>query len=180
MKEKGLIYFFSRPRVSVDEPKSVSDIARSFFILRPSDGDKPPARGGRSRLCIIPKKVLPTSGRERWIGFVEKGDEPWEKAAGQDLGGRDYETKTAGHRHVPDAIQVGEGIYAITKGDRAANLVYLLTEPKELGEVQVELGLKDRGYFTISTRNPTYPPPKGVGLSEGPEYPQEYVLNTQS
>ena len=80
-----------------------------------------------------------------------------------------------GHRHVPDAMQVGEGIYALTKGDRTASLVYLLTEPKELGEVQVELGLKDRGYFTISTRNPTYPAPKGVGISGGPEYPQEYI-----
>lgn len=175
VQEKGLIYFFTRPRVSVEEPKSIADIARSFFVLRPTEGDKPPARDGQSRLCIVPKKVLPTSGRQRWIGFVEKGNEPWYKATGEDLEGREYETKTTGHRHVPDAIQVGEGMYAITKADRAANLVYILTEPKELGEVQVELGLKDRGYFTISTRNPVYPAPKGTGIQGGAEYPQEYV-----
>ena len=106
---------------------------------------------------------------------MEKGKEPWRKVTGEDLAGQEYETKTMGHREVPDAMQVGEGIYAITRGHRTANLVYMLTEPKELGEVQVELGLKDRGYFTISTRNPTYPAPKGVGISKSPEYPQEYV-----
>lgn len=175
LREKGLIYFFSRPRVSVEDPKSVSDLARSFFVLRPADGDKKPPEDGPSRLCIIPKKVLPTSGRQRWIGFVEKAGEPWYKATGEDLEGAEYETKTMGHRHVPDSIQVGEGMYALTKSDRAANLVYILTEPKELGEVQRELGLKDRGYFTISTRNPVYPAPKGTGVPGNPEYPQEYV-----
>lgn len=144
-------------------------------MLRPADGDKPPPKDGQSRLCIVPKKVLPTSGRQRWIGFVEKGNEPWYKATGEDLEAREYETKTMGHRHIPDAIQVGEGMYALTKANRAANLVYILTEPKELGEVQVELGLKDRGYFTISTRNPVYPAPKGTGIQGGPKYPQEYV-----
>lgn len=161
--------------MSVEDPKSIADIARSFFVLRPAEGDEPPPPDGKSRLCIVPKKVLPTSGRQRWIGFVEKGNEPWYKATGEDLQGKDYETKTTGKRHVPDAIQVGEGMYALTKSDRAANLVYMLTEPKELGEVQVELGLKDRGYFTISTRNPVYPAPKGTGIQGGPEYPQEYV-----
>ncbi len=33
--EKGLIYFFFRPRVNVDDPSSVSDIARSYIVLRP-------------------------------------------------------------------------------------------------------------------------------------------------
>ena len=106
---------------------------------------------------------------------MEKAAEPWYKATGEDLGEKDYITKTAGRRHVPGAIAVGEGIYALTQGGRAANLVYLLTEPKELGSVQRELGLKDRGYFSISTRNPVYPATKGIGVPGKPEYPQEYV-----
>ena len=144
-------------------------------MLRPADGDKKPPEDGPCRLCVIPKKVLPTSGRERWIGFVEKAGEPWYKATGGDLEEKEYETKTAGRRHVPGAIAVAEGIYALTRSDRAASLVYIVTEPEELGEVQRELGLKERGYFTISTRNPVYPAPKGMGVPGKPEYPQEYV-----
>jgi hypothetical protein len=33
--EKGIIYFFTRGRVGVEDPDSVQDIARSYFVLRP-------------------------------------------------------------------------------------------------------------------------------------------------
>lgn len=33
--EKGVIYFFTRGRVGVEDPDSVQDIARSYFVLRP-------------------------------------------------------------------------------------------------------------------------------------------------
>lgn len=171
--EKGLIYFFVRPRVSTPHPTSLTDIARSYFILRPTDATAGPKPTAPSRLCVVPKKVLPTSGRQRWIGFVEKGHEPYRQAVGEDLAGREYETKTMGERRVPDAIPAGEGIYALTHSRWVTYLVYILTEPRELGEVQRGLGLKERGYFTISTRNPVYPAPKGVGFPQNAKYSQE-------
>ncbi len=75
--EKGIIYFFFRGRVDVDEPHGIQDIARSYIVLRPIKrdaklGDGPIGDAGNSRLCVIPKKTLPQSGRDRWISFVEK------------------------------------------------------------------------------------------------------------
>ena len=58
--EKGIIYFFFRGRVGIDEPESVEDIRRSYFVLRPIDKDAKLGEGtigdaGNSRLIAIPK-----------------------------------------------------------------------------------------------------------------------------
>lgn len=37
--EKGVLYYFIRGRVGIDEPKSVDDIARGYLILRPIPDD---------------------------------------------------------------------------------------------------------------------------------------------
>ena len=90
------------------------------------------------------------------------------------LASYDYETKTAGTRHTPAASPVAEGIYAITTTGRESHLAYILTLPSDgLGEVQTEIGLKEKGSFIISTRNPAYPPSGGQSLPQGPEYPKE-------
>lgn len=36
--EKGIIYFFFRGRVGVDNPEGIKDIARSYLVLRPLPG----------------------------------------------------------------------------------------------------------------------------------------------
>ena len=65
--EEGRIYFFYRPRVSVDHPTSVGDIQRFFMILAPSSRPK-----AAFRLLIIGKKRLPVADKhERFFGFVE-------------------------------------------------------------------------------------------------------------
>jgi hypothetical protein len=64
-------------------------------------------------------------------------------------------------------------VYALTTTGRESHLAYLLTIPEELGEVQKEMGLKDRGSFIISTRNPEYPPPGNARLPDAPEFSQE-------
>lgn len=178
--ERGIIYFFFRGRVNVDEPQDTSDIARSFIILRPFAKDAKLGSGpiedfGNSRLCVVPKKVLPQSGRDRWIAFVEKSGASFATLKETFLNSDEYVTKTAGKRHTPAATPIGEGVYALTKTGRESHLAYLLTLPKELGEVQEEIGLKERGSFIISTRNPEYPPPKNAGLPQQPEYPKESV-----
>ncbi|EGS23701.1 uncharacterized protein CTHT_0004000 [Thermochaetoides thermophila DSM 1495] len=183
--EKGIIYFFFRGRVNVDQPSSVSEIARSYIILRPIEkdaklGSGPIGDAGNSRVCVIPKKVLPQSGRDRWTGFVEKAGTSFQQIKEEFLASSEYQTKTAGERHVPAAIPIGEGIYAINSTERESHLAYLLTIPKELGEVQKEMGLKEKGSFIISTKNPEYPGPQNARLPRPPEYPRELLEEFRS
>lgn len=58
--EKGIIYFFFRGRVGIDDPSSVDDLQRSYFVLRPIEKDAKLSEGiigdaGNSRLIAIPK-----------------------------------------------------------------------------------------------------------------------------
>ncbi|KAL6875089.1 hypothetical protein J3F83DRAFT_729836 [Trichoderma novae-zelandiae] len=176
--EKGIIYFFIRGRVDVDKPEKVDDIARSYIILRPIAHEaklsKPPlADAGNSRILILPKKSLPSSGRDRFLAFIDKAGASYDEIKGQFLAGAEYETKTKGTRHTPAATPVGEGVYAITTTGRESHLAYILTLPEELGEVQKDLGVKEQGSFIISTKNPEYPAPASARLPKGPEYPKK-------
>lgn len=183
--EKGIIYFFFRGRVGIDHPERVSDIARTHFLLRPIPldaklGDGPIGDAGNSRLVAVPKKVLPQSGKDRWIAFVEKTNASFSELKKDFLAANDYETKTAGTRHSPAATPVGEGVYAITTTGRESHLAYMLTLPEKLGDVQTDLGLKEKGSWILSTRNPQYSAPANTALPEGPEYSQEVSRSTIS
>ena len=77
--EKGIIYFFFRVRVGINEPSDVNDIARSYIILRPMPpgsklGDGPIGDVGNVRMLSLPKKVLPISPKDRFMTFVEKAN----------------------------------------------------------------------------------------------------------
>lgn len=70
--EKGIIYFFFRARVGIEDPQGVNDIARSYLVLRPLPlgaklGEGPLEDGGNNRLLALPKKVLPVSRRDRFM-----------------------------------------------------------------------------------------------------------------
>lgn len=176
--EKGIIYFFFRGRVNVDNPSGISDIARSYIILRPvaedaKIGDGPIRDAGSARLIAIPKKTLPQSGRDRWTAFIEKSGVSFPDLKDTFLSSSDYVTKTAGERHTPAASPVAEGVYAITKTGRESHLMYLLSLPEKLGEVQKEIGLKEKGSFVITTKNPEYPSPPNARLPKPPDYPEE-------
>jgi hypothetical protein len=178
--EKGIIYFFFRSRVNASSaPSAISDIARSHILLRPMEPDaklannKPIGDAGNARLFLIPKKTLPQTGRDRWTAFVEKAGVSFAQLRDEFLASSEYETKTAGTRHAPAATPVGEGVYAITSTGRESHLVYLLTLPAEMGEVQREIGLKERGSFVISTKNPEFPGPANARLPKAAEYPKE-------
>lgn len=176
--EKGIIYFFIRGRVNLEDPESVDDIARSFIMLRPIAkdarlGDGPIADSGNSRILALPKKTLPESGKERYMVFVEKSGASYDEIKNEFLSADEYETKTAGTRRTPPAKPVGEGVYAITSTGRESHLAYLTTLPEKLEEVQQELGLKEKGSFIISTKNPQYPGPQNTQLPQGPDFPKE-------
>ncbi|KAK3694187.1 hypothetical protein B0T22DRAFT_506479 [Podospora appendiculata] len=183
--EKGIIYFFFRGRVGIDEPSEADDIARSYILLRPIEkdaklGSGPIGDAGNTRLCAIPKKVLPLSGRDRWISFVEKAGASFQQIKDEFLSATDYATRTAGTRHSPAATPVGEGVYAITSTGRESHLAYMLTLPDKLGEVQKEIGLREKGSFILSTKNPEYPGPASTQLPKGPEYPKEVLKEFRS
>lgn len=176
--EKGIVYFFFRGRVGIDDPSSVGDIARSYIVLRPLPhgaklGDGELGDAGNCRLLALPKKVLPVSGKDRFLVFVEKAQLSFKDLKDTFLSASDYTTQTAGTRHTPAATPVGEGIYAITTTGRESHLAYILTIPAELGQVQQDIGLRDRGSFITSTKNPQYPSPAGASLPRGPDYPEE-------
>ena len=176
--EKGIIYFFFRGRVGISEPSDVGDIARSYIVLRPLPhgaklGDGPIGDAGNNRLLALPKKVLPVSPKDRFMVFVEKSSASIEEIK-NNLASSDYMTKTAGSRHTPAAAPIGEGIYAITTTGRESHIAYILTIPAELSEVQHDIGLKERGSFVTSVKNPQYPGPANTNLPKGPEYPPEY------
>ena len=175
--EKGIIYFFFRGRVGIDEPSEVNDIARSYIVLRPLPhgaklADGPIGDAGTNRVLALPKKVLPASPNDRFMVFVEKANCSMEDIK-TTFASSDYATKTAGTRHTPAAAPIGEGIYAITTTGRESHLAYMLTIPSELSEVQSDVGLRERGSFVTSVKNPQYAGPANTNLPQGPDFPQE-------
>ncbi|KAF5665358.1 hypothetical protein FHETE_6718 [Fusarium heterosporum] len=178
--EKGIIYFFIRGRVNLEDPESVDDIARSFIMLRPIAkdarlGDGPIADSGNTRLLALPKKTLPEGDKDRYMVFVEKSGASYDEIKKEFLSADEYDTKTAGTRRTPPPKPVGEGVYAITSTGRESHLAYLITLPEKLDEVQKELGLKEKGSFILSTKNPQFPGPQNAQLPEKPDFPKEII-----
>lgn len=178
--EKGIIYFFFRPRVNVTDPSDVTDIARSYLILRPlphgaalADGSIPDAHN--SRLLALPKKVLPTSGKDKFMVFVEKAQASFSELKSDFMSASDYATKTQGTSHSPPVTPLAEGVYAITTTGRESHLAYMITIPASLGEVQRDIGLKESGAFVVSAKNPKYPGPANADLGKNPGFSEKIM-----
>lgn len=177
--EKGIIYFFFRPRVNIEDPHGVGDVARSFFVLRPTplgaeldENQGPVDKDARCRLLMLPKKKFPTSPKERDMGFVEKSGQSMKDLHEKFLAASSYETATRGERNIEEARPYAEGVYAITSTKRASHLAYMLTIPSELGEIQESFGLHERGSWIVQSKNPKYPGPSYAQLPKEPEYPE--------
>ncbi len=178
--EKGIVYFFFRPRVNVTDPQNVNDIARSYIVLRPlphgaalSDGTIP--SGHNCRLIALPKKVLPVSGKDRFLVFVEKAKASFQELKDDFMSASDYATKSQGTSHTPPVTPVAEGVYAITSTGRESHLAYMTTIPSSLGEVQDDIGLRDSGSFIVSAKNPKYPSPANASIGQDPGYSEEIM-----
>ncbi|CZT00173.1 uncharacterized protein RCO7_08402 [Rhynchosporium graminicola] len=173
--EKGIIYFFFRGRVGVEDPQGIEDVARSYIVLRPLPlgaklGEGPLEDSGNARLLALPKKMLPKSRQDRFLVFVENPSATI-KDLREQFSSNDYATKTSGH--TPSATPFAEGIYAITSTGRESHLAYLLTVPSSIGEVQKELGLNEKGSFVVSAKNPNAPGPANATLDNPADYPEE-------
>jgi len=179
--EKGIIYFFTRGRVGIEDPESVQDLQRTYIVLRPMPLDSKLGSGPiedlkNNRLIALPKKVLPKSGRDRFMVFVEKANTTIEDLKENFMQGSDYDTKTTGTRHTPAVAPIGEGVYAITEsGGNTSHLAYMITIPKELGEVQQDMGLRERGSFVTSLKNPTVSGPANANLPKGADFSKEIM-----
>lgn len=181
--EKGIIYFFTRGRVGVEDPDSPKDLQRSYFVLRPlppggkiTDGTVQDV--SNNRLIALPKKVWPKSGRDRFMSFVEKAGTSMITLKDEFFQGSEYSTKTVGTRHTPAVTPIGEGVYAISStgsGRTTTHLSYMLTVPQEIGDVQEDVGLSDQGSWVLSTKNPESSSPANASLPQGPDYPKEIM-----
>lgn len=177
--EKGIIYFFTRKRVGIEDAESVGDLQRTYFVLRPLPAAAKLGNGvlpdlQNNRLFALPKKVLPKSHQDRFMAFVEKAKTTIQDLKDTFFKGGEYETKTLGTRHTEPINTVGEGVYAITRTeDQSTHLAYALTIPSDLGEVQEDLGLRSQGSFIISVKNPERSGPASARLPQGPEFPKE-------
>lgn len=75
--ENGIIYFFYRARVNVDDAHGTKDVARSYIVLRSlGNGVKvtegPLDDAANSRLLALPKKMLPKKHGDGFLAIVEK------------------------------------------------------------------------------------------------------------
>jgi hypothetical protein len=177
--EKGVIYFFTRNRVGIEDAESVGDLQRTYFVLRPlpigaklGDGALPDSEN--NRLFALPKKVFPKSHSDRFMTFVEKAPTTIQDLKENFFQGSSYETKTAGTRKVDPVTTAAEGVYAITRTeDRSTHLAYAITIPSDIGEVQEDLGLRPQGSFIFSVKNPERSGPANASLPQGPDFPKE-------
>lgn len=177
--EKGIIYFFFRPRVNVDDPNGMSEIARSFFVLRPTplgaefNGEQGSLdKDASCRLIMLPKKKFPVSHVEKDMAFVEKAGKSMKDLQETFIASTTYQTKTLGERTTHEARPYAEGVYAITSTKRTSHLAYIITLPKELGEVQTSFGLHERGSWIVQSKNPKFPGPPIGQLPKEAEYPE--------
>ncbi|KAF2807864.1 tetrapyrrole biosynthesis, uroporphyrinogen III synthase [Mytilinidion resinicola] len=178
--EKGVIYFFTRKRVGIDDAESAADLKRTYFVMRPLPigaklGEGSIDESKSNRLFALPKKVFPKTPKDRFTAFVEKANTTMKDLKEEFFQGSTYETQTAGTRHNHPINTVGEGVYAITRVENSTHLVYMLTIPSEPGEVQEELGLRSQGSFAISIKNPTRKGPANASLPQGPDFPKEII-----
>lgn len=178
--EKGIVYFFYRPRVNVEEAHGMKEVARSFIVLRPTpkgaivdqqQGSLEP--GARCRLMVLPKKKFPTSAKEKDLAFVEKAGQSMKALRESFISEGKYETSTRGERTVEEARPYAEGVYAISSTKRSSHLAYILTIPEEIGSLQEDFGLQERGSWIVQAKNPKYPGPPNAQFAKNPEYPEK-------
>ncbi len=167
--ESGDIYFFYRPRVGEKEPEGIEQVQRLYLVLNSS---------GLYRKIVIGKKQMPEVVRgearpsARIWGFIEIVTRDRDRLV-EDLSEAEYETKTRGIRRIEPARPAGEGKYAVVEEDGNSYLAYALEFPKEAGEVQRELGIREKASYVLSIKNPEKGAPTGLGLREEqkPELP---------
>jgi hypothetical protein len=155
--ERGDIYFLYRPRVETDEVHGLQDVERFYILMKPW-------RRHLYRLIVVGRKRLPDpKEHNRFWGFVWRVFKD-RKALNDELGAREYTTKTRGVRHVPPVRPAAEGIYALVRHGDHTHLAYVLELPEHQGRAERELNIEREASYVIAVRNPATPRPANAGL----------------
>lgn len=158
----------------------MQDLQRSYFVLRPLPpggklGDGVIEDTKNNRLLALPKKVWPKSAQDKFMVFVEQAKAPMTELKENFFQGSEYDTKTTGVRQAHPITPLGEGVYAITStGNRGeTHLAYMLTIPQEPGEMQEDVGIRSKGSFVMSLKNPEVKGPANATLPQTADFPKE-------
>lgn len=163
--ERGDIFFLYRPRVGVDEVRSLEDVQRFVLLLHPQGSS-------HVREIVVGTKRLPD---------VERHERAWALVARvsdgadfrEELERRTYQTKTRGERVQPETRPAGEGRYAIVDHGGHTHLAYALELPSEPGEAQHTLQINREGSYIVAVRNPEAPAPPGMDSpARAPDLPE--------
>ncbi|MGE5308912.1 MAG: hypothetical protein ACM3OC_07500 [Deltaproteobacteria bacterium] len=173
--EKGLLYFFYRPKVmpagAQAHPHGLQDVQRLYMIMHPRQPK------GSFRLIIVGHKKMPlpsVRGHKRFWGFIDDVS-PNAVRIQQDTGGNVHATKTRGVERQPVARPAGEGEYELLRHGDHTHLVFKLDLPVKRGPVQEVLRIEDQASYIISVKNPDQPSPRGMrfGSRRKPQYPSQ-------
>ena len=164
--ERGNIYFFYRPAVGQEAPKSLVDVQRFHFVLSPEGKEV-------FRVITVGKKRLPEpdDGGQRFWGYVERV-----AADAQEIGEElERGEMRDGFGTKRSARPAGEGVYALARHGNHTHLLYALELPEEPDEVQRELHIQKEGSYLLSVKNPAAASPPSVGLDEErkAEFPED-------
>jgi hypothetical protein len=153
--EKGLIYFFYRPKVDSEEVKGIEDVAKLYLLLSPQGFEKYEERKAKKRMIAISKKKLPQfKDHGKYWGFIVKASDKMEDITNSELEEKEYSTKTRGVRHIQNCRPAGHGVYALVTHEEHTHLVYVLEQPTDLGPVQKAFNIEKEGSYVIQVKNP--------------------------
>jgi hypothetical protein len=174
--EKGLVYFFYRPKVGVEEVHDLAEVQKLYMLLIPKETmRKEDLEHRKHRMILITKKKLPeVHSHARYWGFVEETSDEM-KAVRNELGAVTYSTKTRGERTLEAARPAGRGYYGIITHENHTHLAYVLELPEEIGEVQEAFNIAKEGSYIVAVKNPSIHGPAGLAPKEKEELPPELV-----
>ncbi|CAG8499682.1 22177_t:CDS:2 [Cetraspora pellucida] len=176
--EKGHVLFLYRPKLGVDNPKSIDDVQRMYMVLipylvRPSL-DKDPVSSfaqklstgnldvetdanadnqsiGKTRVIIVGKKKLPEINKhECFWGFVDQA----------------FNNLDDIKKFFDPSDPQGRGVYNIVEHNNRTHLAYVLEVPEDPFQLQLEFNVGKKGSYALTVKNPDVANPRNVGLTE--------------
>ncbi|CAG8440169.1 13897_t:CDS:10 [Cetraspora pellucida] len=182
--EKGHVLFLYKPKLGVDNPKSIDDVQRMYMVLipylvRPSldkepvssfaqklsagnpdvetDADADNQSIGKTRVIIVGKKKLPEINKhECFWGFVD-----------QTFNNLDDIKKFFDPSDPPVQYRLlGRGVYNIVEHNNRTHLAYVLEVPEDPFQLQLEFNVGKKGSYALTVKNPDIANPRNAGLTE--------------
>jgi hypothetical protein len=143
--EHGDVCFVYRPRVGVEDVRSLGDVQRFFLVLAPAQAGERP----RFRRIVVGRKRLPDpSAHEREWAFVAEVSESLDGWL----------------RVQPEARSAGKGRYQLSEHDGHTHLAYVLRSPRQSADTQRLFNIRPEASYIVAAVNPEAPPPPSLGL----------------